>query len=156
MPTDDMTRRVYALIDPIVTEEGCDLLDVEEVTEHAQRVLRVTIDRPGGATIAHCSLVSQAIEDLIEVEGIVHGRYHLEVSTPGPSRPMTKPRHYQSALAGSVEIQTRDKIDGQWRFKGVLESFDGTDAVIKMSDELQRVPLALVKKARQIVPIGGL
>lgn len=150
MPADQTTKRVYDLIDPIVSEVGCELLDVEMVTEFSQRVLRVSIDKEGGVNVDDCSQVSSAIEDLIEVEAVVTGRYNLEVSSPGINRPLTKTAHFNRALDKTVQIQTREKINGRANYKGILKRIENDEVFVQVDDQEFRVPLDLIRKAHLI------
>lgn len=150
MPTDVQTRNIFELIDPIVTEESCDLRDVELVVEHGQRTLRVTIGKDGGVGIADCDRVSRAIEDIIEVEGGLHGRYNLEVSSPGETRPLTKPSHFREALGALVRVQTVEKIDGRQNYKGVLKNADETQISLEIDGQEFCLPLAVIRKAGTI------
>jgi ribosome maturation factor RimP len=85
------------------TEPEVEVLLVERSPER----LRIFIDHPDGVTLALCERVTLALGDLRE-------RYALEVSSPGPKRPLTKPEHFQrfvgrrarvraAALAGAAE-----------------------------------------------------
>lgn len=150
MPSDQTTKRVYDLIDPIVNEEGCELFDVEIVTEFSQRVLRVSIDKEGGVNVDDCSRVSSAIEDVIEVEGIVTGRYNLEVSSPGLNRPLTKLVHFNRALEKMVQIHTHEKINGRANYKGVLKRIENNEVFVQVDDQEFRLPLDLIRKAHLV------
>lgn len=147
MPSDKTTKRVYELIDPIVSEEGCDLLDVELGSEYGQRTLRVYIGKAGGVGIQDCSRVSQAIEDVIEVEGVVSGRYNLEVSSPGLDRPLTKTSHFQEAIGRTVKVQTVEKIDGRQNYRGILKQADADRLTIEIDNQEFQVPMQAVRKA---------
>ena len=58
------------------------------LVERAGETLRIFIDHPAGVTLALCERVTAALGDLRE-------RYGIEVSSPGPRRPLTKPEHFQ-------------------------------------------------------------
>lgn len=150
MPSDQITRRVYDLIDPIVSEEGCELFDVEIVTEFSQRVLRVSIDKEGGVNVDDCSRVSSAIEDVIEVEGIVTGHYNLEVSSPGFNRPLTKLVHFNQVLEKTVQIQTHEKINGRANYKGILKKAENNEVFVQVDDQEFCLPLDQIRKAHLV------
>ena len=65
-----------------------ELLACERVA--AER-LRLTIDHPDGVTLALCERVTKELRDLLV-------DYALEVSSPGPERPLTKPDHFRRFL----------------------------------------------------------
>lgn len=150
MPVDELTKRVYALLDPAIQAEGCDVLDVEMASEQGMRILRVYIDKPNGVKLEDCQKVSHAIGDLLDVEDIVPGSYHLEVSSPGLNRPLTKLRHFKDSVGTIVKIQTFDKIDNRQNFKGVLESVTDDRLTVQVDGQVYAVPLTAVRKASRL------
>ena len=50
---------------------------------------------------------------LLDVEDIIPGRFHLEVSSPGFSRPIRKEKDFEKYKGSEVKIKTVDKIDGE-------------------------------------------
>jgi len=49
--------------------------------------LRIYIDYPGGVSLETCQKVTGGLAELLE-------KHTLEVSSPGPRRPLTKPAHF--------------------------------------------------------------
>jgi ribosome maturation factor RimP len=62
--------------------------------------LRIFIDHPDGVTLALCERVTVALAALRE-------RYTLEVSSPGPERPLTKPDHFRRFVGRRARVRTR-------------------------------------------------
>jgi ribosome maturation factor RimP len=63
--------------------------DVEVLlVERAGGVLRIFIDHPDGVSLALCERVTRALPEQRE-------HYALEVSSPGPRRPLAKPEHFR-------------------------------------------------------------
>ncbi len=62
--------------------------------------LRIFIDHPDGVTLALCERVTVALAQLRE-------RYTLEVSSPGPERPLTKPDHFRRFVGRRARVRTR-------------------------------------------------
>lgn len=151
MPNTPSAKRAYQLIDPIVAENACELLDVEEVTESGQRILRVYITKDEGVKLEDCEKVSSSIEDLLEVEEIMSGRYNLEVSSPGLNRPLTKPKHFQDSIGQVVKVQTHEPIDGRKNYKGELkEVIQDKELRIFIDNQDFIVPLDKVRKANLV------
>ena len=142
---------VDALIRPIIDEEDCELIDVELTSEEGRRILRVYIDKPGGVLLGDCSRVSHAIEDVLEVEGAVPGRYDLEVSSPGLNRPLRSREHFEKAIGKTVKVEVADMLEGRRRFKGLLKAVVGDEAKANLTITIDAqdfiVPLSLVQKA---------
>jgi ribosome maturation factor RimP len=73
--------------------------------------------------------------------------YALEVSSPGPDRPLAKPEHFRRYVGRRVRVRTRVPIDGSKSFSGELvEAAD--DAVSIAADEgIVRIPFADIHKS---------
>ena len=57
--------------------------------------VRVFVDHPDGVDLAFCERVTSHLRDLLT-------EYSLEVSSPGPERPLSKPDHYRSVTSAAV------------------------------------------------------
>ena len=105
----------------------------------AERV-RLFIDHPDGVDLALCERVTGHLRDLLQ-------DYALEVSSPGPDRPLAKPEHFRRYVGRRVRVRTREPIDGSKSFSGELvEAAD--DAVSVAADEgIVRIPFADIHKS---------
>jgi ribosome maturation factor RimP len=105
----------------------------------AERV-RLFIDHPDGVDLALCERVTNHLRDLLQ-------DYGLEVSSPGPDRPLAKPEHFRRYVGRHVRVRTRAPIDGSKSFSGELvEAAD--DAVSVAADAgIVRIPLADIHKS---------
>ncbi len=146
----DNIERIIKLIEPIVTEESCELIDVDLTSDFGQRVLRVYIDKDGGVELGDCTRVSHAIEDLLEVEDAITGAYNLEVSSPGLNRPLRLLSHFQKAVGKIVNVVAKEKLNGRKNYKGILKGVDDGDLVITIDNADFSVPLDQVAKARLV------
>ena len=75
--------------------------------------VRLYIDHPEGVSLALCERVTHELAELREA-------YALEVSSPGPERPLTKPHHFRRFLGRRARVRTRDEHDGHRSFTGEL------------------------------------
>ena len=75
--------------------------------------LRLVIDHPDGVTLALCEQVTKELGDLLE-------EYGLEVASPGPERPLTKPEHFRRFIGRRARVRTREPRDGHRSFTGEL------------------------------------
>lgn len=146
----DDIKKVIEIAEPIVNEEGCELIDAEFASDTGRKVLRITIDKEGGVQLGDCARVSHAVEDILEVEDAVSGRYSLEVSSPGLERPLRKREHFEKAQGHRVHVTTREKIDDRRNFIGLLKQLEGTTLIINVDGQDFLVPLDQVSKARVI------
>jgi ribosome maturation factor RimP len=88
--------------------------------------LRLFIDHPGGVDLALCERVTKHLGDLLD-------EYTLEVSSPGPKRPLVKPDHYRRFVGRKVRVRTRSEHDGRRSFTGELVAASD-DAVTVAAD----------------------
>jgi ribosome maturation factor RimP len=119
------------------TEPEVEVLLAEQVG--AERV-RLFIDHPDGVDLALCERVTSHLRDLLQ-------DYALEVSSPGPDRPLAKPEHFRRYVGRHVRVRTRTPIDGTKSFSGELvEAAD--DAVSVAADAgIVRIPFADIHKS---------
>jgi ribosome maturation factor RimP len=97
---------------------------VEYVKEGSDIYLRAYIDKEGGVTIDDCENVSRALNVRLDEEDYIDDAYILEVSSPGLTRKLTKPRHFLQSMGSEVEIGTYKPIDGSKEFEGVLKGYE--------------------------------
>ncbi|MBQ4333742.1 MAG: ribosome maturation factor RimP [Myxococcaceae bacterium] len=110
-PLKTIAEQTWALVAPILENEGYELIDVEFVREGGRHVLRLFIDKLGGSSpgngvgIDDCERASNAVDSAIEVAELISHEYVLEVSSPGVERPLTRPAHFQRAIGQRVRVR---------------------------------------------------
>ena len=124
-------EKATALLEPIVQEQGFELVDVEYVKEGGTWYLRAYIDKEGGITIDDCELVSRAFSDVLDREDFIEDSYIMEVSSPGLGRPLKKEKDYERSMGKELEIRTYRAIDGQKEFYGILTAYDSNSVTVK-------------------------
>jgi ribosome maturation factor RimP len=93
------------------TEPDVEVLLAEVV---GGRLVRLYIDHPDGVTLALCERVTKLLPE-------VRDRYALEVSSPGPERPLSKPDHYRRFVGQRAQVRTRTRLaHGQASITGEL------------------------------------
>jgi ribosome maturation factor RimP len=110
--------------------------------------LRVVIDRPDGVDIALCERVTGLLRDLLE-------SYSLEVSSPGPERPLTKPEHFRRYLGRRVRVRTREEVAGHKSFTGRLTGADEESVSVDSGDGPISIPLAAVRRSNLLPNVNG-
>jgi len=112
--------RVIALVEPVLAEQGLELVDVESRPEGRGQVVRLLVDREGGVDLETLSRLSRELSVLFDVEEPVAGTYTLEVSSPGIHRPLRKPEHFVRYIGKKVRVRTHDAVNGQRNFCATL------------------------------------
>lgn len=121
-------EQAAALLDPLIANEGLELVDLEFVREREGWVLRLFIDKPGGRVgLDECSQVSRAVDLVLDVEDFIPHEYNLEVSSPGVNRPLKKPAHFERVKGQKVKVKTFGPVGEPPRknFTGTLTGVAG-------------------------------
>ncbi len=92
------------------TEPDVEVLLAEVV---GGRLVRLFIDHPKGVTVELCARVTELLPEVRE-------RFSLEVSSPGPERPLSRPDHFRRYLGRRARVRTRGRHDGHTSFTGEL------------------------------------
>jgi ribosome maturation factor RimP len=103
----------------------------------------VYVDHPAGVDHALCERVTRVL-DAYRVD------YTIDVSSPGPERPLRKPEHFARALGRRVSVRTSETVDGRNRFRGELT--DASDAITLDAGDggTVRIPYETVVRANLI------
>ena len=150
----NIIKQVEALANPLCESEGLELVHVEYQRESSGRILRLYIDRPQKVTLDDCINVSRQLNNLLDVYLDDIGPYNLEVTSPGPERPLSKLQDYERFKGHRVKIRTMQPVDGQKNFTGVISGV--TAEQINLSSHSEKVVIAFdnISKAR-LVDIDG-
>jgi ribosome maturation factor RimP len=115
--------------------------------------LRVFIDHPDGVTLALCERVTVALTPLRE-------RYTLEVSSPGPERPLTKPDHFRRFVGRRARVRTRGdqpappthrpaggEAPSRRSYTGELVGASDTEITLAADGALVTIPYAQIRRS---------
>lgn len=144
-------EKARQLAEPLCAAEGLELVDVEFLREPGGWILRLFIDKPGGKIgVEECSLISRAMDPVLDVEDFIPHEYSLEVSSPGLNRPLKKPEHFEKAVGQKVKVKTFGPIGEPPRknFSGVLKGIEGQEVTVEVEGAgAFRIPLRDIAKA---------
>lgn len=144
---DAVLAQARPLAESLCDAEGVELIQLQYQRERGGRILRLVIDRPGGVTLEDCASVSRELGDLLDVHLPDLGPYHLEVSSPGPHRPLQRAEDFERFRGQRVKIRTRRAVDGQKNFSGVLEGLSGQTVRINTGRATVAIPIDGISKA---------
>jgi ribosome maturation factor RimP len=119
--------------------------DVEVLTAEliGTSTVRIFIDHPEGVTLALCERVTHNLAELRE-------QYALEVSSPGPKRPLTKPQHYRRFLGRRARVRTRGEHDGRQSFTGELVGASEDEVTIAADNGVIAIPYADIARSNLV------
>ena len=91
--------------------------------------LRVFIDRDDGVGLEDCEAVTGLLGELRE-------QYAIEVSSPGPERPLTKPEHFTRFSGRQARLRLNAAIEGRESLTVNGQILDaGSDGVALLTEE---------------------
>lgn len=131
---EDIVQRVEALATPVVAEEGMEIWGVDFRPEAGRWVLRLALDRDGGASLDELTRVHRQLNDLLDAHDPIPWRYTLEISSPGITRSLLRPVHYRRYQGSRIRVQLRHEQQGRRTFLGILRTV--TDDGILLVDDL--------------------
>jgi ribosome maturation factor RimP len=130
--------------------EGIELVHLEYQRESTGWILRLYIDKPGGVTLDDCINVSRQMNDLLDVHFDEIGPYNLEVTSPGPDRPLIKAQDFEKFEGNLAKIKTVRPFDGQKNFKGVLMGVSREQVKLRVGEATIAIALTDISKARLV------
>ncbi|MBM4263216.1 MAG: ribosome maturation factor RimP [Deltaproteobacteria bacterium] len=146
---DATLTRIWELAASLAETEGMEIVDIEFHRDgrRSGRVLRLYLDKPGGANVDDLSRMSRLLSERLDEADCIEGAYTLEVSSPGINRPLRRPEHFSQFVGKRIRVRTRDMIDGRRSFLGILQEA-GADKIKVMQDRVEHeIPFAQIEKS---------
>jgi ribosome maturation factor RimP len=127
-------------------EPDVEVLLVERV---GGSTMRLVIDRPDGVDLGTCERVTNHLRDLLVDVG-------LEVSSPGPERPLTKPDHFRRFLGRRARVRTRAPRDGRRSFTGELLGASDEEVTVAAADAgVVSIPYSQIGRSNLVADTRG-
>ncbi len=102
--------------------------------------LRLFIDHPNGVDLALCERVTKQLGDLLAA-------YSLEVSSPGPERPLSKPDHFRRFLGKRARVRLREPRDGHKSFTGELVGASDDEVTVAADTGVVSIPYSEINRS---------
>ncbi|MEI4471954.1 ribosome maturation factor RimP [Frigidibacter sp. MR17.24] len=136
-------RRLAEIVQPVIEGLGYELVRIRLMGGQT-KTLQVMADRPeGGIDVDDCAKISTAVSAIMDVEDPIEDNYHLEVSSPGIDRPLTRLKDFDMWEGYEARLETTEQIDGRKRFKGIIRGSEGDEALIEIEDQGEAVVIGL-------------
>jgi ribosome maturation factor RimP len=143
-----MVARAKDVLAPLCTAEGIELVHIECQRETGGRILRLYIDRPDGVTLDDCTNISRQAGDLLDVFLEDAGPYNLEVSSPGPNRPLGKKRDFDRFKGNRIMIKAASPVNGKKKISGILLGISEDMVSVSSGDRTVVIPYHEILSAR--------
>jgi ribosome maturation factor RimP len=102
--------------------------------------LRLFIDHPDGVDLALCERVTNRLRDLLV-------DYGLEVSSPGPERPLSRPDHFRRFLGRRARVRLREPRDGHKSFTGELVGASDEEVTVAADTGVVTIPYSDINRS---------
>jgi len=132
--------RLTALVEPEAAALGLDLVRVKMMASEAgdgTQALQIMAEDPatGQLIIDQCAALSRRVSDRIDAleeagEVLIDGAYHLEVSSPGIDRPLTRAKDFAQWAGHEAKIVLDKSAPGQRSLRGELRGIEGDTVTI--------------------------
>ena len=151
MSENQVSRRIEALITPVLADLGLEMYDLE----YNGGIVKITVDTPpgspGGIDVDQLSQCTRLISRELDHDDPVPGHYTLEVSSPGLERNLRLPRHFQRETGKSAAIRLQNVINGERRLSGVIESAGPDTFLLRLANGEERIiPYDQIDRAKTI------
>jgi ribosome maturation factor RimP len=147
---ENIIAKVKKIADSLCESEGIELVHIEHHQEAVGKILRIYIDKPGGVTLDDCVNISRQLGDLLDVDFENDFPYRLEVSSPGPDRPLAKESDFERFKGQTAKIRTAQPLDGQKNFKGILLGISEGTVKLMINDKTIAIPYLEITRARLV------
>jgi ribosome maturation factor RimP len=117
-PLFGLEEDLRAIIEPVITREQLELVQLQLVRGQHRDLLRLAVDRPGagvtpgkGVSMAELEHINRLLGDLLDVEDnarkLFKERWELEVGSPGVDRPLTRKSHFRDVVGNKIKARLR-------------------------------------------------
>jgi ribosome maturation factor RimP len=102
--------------------------------------MRLVVDRPGGVDLELCERITHHLRELLAETG-------LEVSSPGPERPLTKPDHFRRFIGRRARLRTREDHGGRRSFTGELVGASDREVTVAADTGIVSIPYSDINRS---------
>ncbi len=148
MATNDVTRTLTDLLEPLAEAHGFELVAVEQSGGRRSPVIRVLLDRDGGLDLEAITVANGWVSDALDQVEQLGGPYTLEVSSPGVDRPLRRLVDFDRFAGETVTVKTHTTGEGRHAWTGKLLGAEDGTVLVEADREIVRIPFDDIVKAR--------
>lgn len=150
-----LEARIAHIVEPVVTDLGYELVRVK-ISGLNGMTVQIMAEKPDGTmAVEDCEQVSRNVSPALDVADPINREYHLEVSSPGIDRPLTRAKDFENWAGHEAKIELDQALNGRKRFRGVLLGVRDGAAGIRLADAPEAdeawLPLASIGEARLVL-----
>lgn len=142
-------EKVTSFIEIICSTSEFDLIDIEHSKTSNSAKLVIFIDKDGGVTLDDCIDFNELIHEAGGLDDLIDSSYTLEVSSPGPKRPLKVLSDYVRFKGRKVKVKLSsiDTLSSKKVFVGTIEDVNADKISINDSGKIFVINFENVLKA---------
>lgn len=126
--------RIAHIVEPIANDLGYELVRVK-VSGLNGMTVQIRAERPDGTmAVEDCEQLSRNVSPALDVADLINREYHLEISSPGIDRPLTRAKDFATWAGHEAKVEMEEAVNGRKRFRGLLLGVKGEEAGIRLPD----------------------
>ncbi len=148
-----LDARIAAAIIPTLGAMGYELVRVA-ILGSGTPTVQIMADRADGGLIAveDCEAISHAVGAVLDVDDPMPGAWHLEVSSAGIDRPLTRAKDWNRFSGHLAKAELAVPLNGRRRFSGIVLGAAEGKARMRLDDGSEvALPLDDIRKARLVL-----
>lgn len=151
----ELLLKIETVVEPVLSEEDFELVDLEFQKESRGLVLRLFVDRREGAiTLRDCGNISERVGRILDHADVIKEAYHLEISSPGIERRLRKPRDFKRFIDFMIAVKTLEPVRGRRNINGVLRRATDDAFMLEADEQLYEITYSNLSKAHLIVDVA--
>ena len=129
-----LEARIAHIVEPVAADLGYELVRVK-ISSVNGMTFQIMAERPDGTMrVEDCEALSRAISPELDVADPIAREYHLEVSSPGLDRPLTRAKDFDNWAGYEAKVELERPLDGRRRFRGALLGVRDGKAGMRLAD----------------------
>ena len=141
-------QKLEKIISSVCISAGYELVEIDIARSKSGDKLIVYIDNLGKITIDDCVKVNNLIEQKTEIDNFFSNNYTLEVSSPGPKRPLKKIEDFYRYKGRKIKIISSSFYENKKNiFVGEIEDIENNFIKINDSGKLYEINFSDIEKA---------
>jgi ribosome maturation factor RimP len=150
-----LEARIAHIVEPIANDLGYELVRVKVSSLNGMTV-QIMAERPDGTmTVEDCETLSRNASPALDVADPINREYHLEVSSPGIDRPLTRAKDFETWAGHEAKIEMDEAVNGRRRFRGVLLGVRDGETGVRLRDAPREsdfwLPIGSIGEARLVL-----
>lgn len=143
-------KSTLEIVEPIASDIGYFVYDVEYIREGPHWFLRIYIDHDEGVSLDDCEKISRIVSEKLDSTNIIPNNYFLEVSSPGIERVLRQGWHYDKAIGSNIHAKLFKAVEGAKKIEGELVSHKDEEIIIRTPQNDITILISNISKANVV------